>query len=125
MSCGRIKHYEQGALSLQPFLPGVWHLLRIELNMDQLDLGLTNEKISETKSSKFVQQMYHVRPLYQSYHKDSKSTNIFEWPRFQTFDQEFESEQMRPLAKAVTKTLERVRSHLREQVFYPILKPAF
>ena len=32
--------------------------------------------------------------------------------------QEFESEQMRPLAKAVTKTLERVRSHLREQVFW-------
>ena len=30
--------------------------------------------------------------------------------------QEFESEQMRPLAKAVTKTLEKVRGYLREQV---------
>jgi len=34
-------------------------------------------------------------------------------------NKEFESEQMRPLAKAVTKTLERVRSHLREQCLSP------
>ena len=33
--------------------------------------------------------------------------------------QEFESEQMRPLAKAVTKTLEKVRSFLREQCLSP------
>lgn len=34
-------------------------------------------------------------------------------------NKEFESEQMRPLAKAVTKTLERVRSYLREQCLSP------
>jgi len=34
-------------------------------------------------------------------------------------NKEFESEQMRPLAKAVTKTLEKVRSYLREQCLSP------
>jgi len=34
-------------------------------------------------------------------------------------NKEFESEQMRPLAKAVTKSLEKVRSHMREQCLSP------